>query len=141
MSNLEQLETKIRKLCPELQELSMWCEVRHYFNWKVWQFLWMIDEHGSCDCYVSYDCGATISRDDMSDLRKCIIWHPIHLEHILKCLWKEYATVGDGYVLKRMIINHNQDKWFNFSQAQYDLSLPLNEQSEETIEFLNNTIS
>jgi len=100
----------------------------------------MIDEHGSCDCYVSYDCGATISRDDMSDLRKCIIWHPIHIEHILKCLSK---SLPEGDVINTHVNSYNNLTFRPVTKnglIDWELDKPLNKQSERTIAFLNSVI-
>ena len=144
MSNLEELEAKIRKLCPELQELSAGCKFlrKTLKNDTDWTILW---DHKHWFWWGS-DCTLNVFTKEMMalDLTIEILWHPIHIEHILKCLPPQYWIDG-----VKSFVYLGIDGWNNFYASvskgchplqQYNLSLPLNKQSEETIAFLNSVI-
>ncbi len=94
------LRNLINARIPELLELKMGCEVRHFFNGKVWIFLWLKEDIYAHDCYISYDWGKDIDTPDVSDIRKCILWTPPSWSDYLKCLGENYAIDGGGNIWK-----------------------------------------
>jgi len=150
MTPLEEIETKIRKLCPELQELSMWCIVKKKAKLCTVIAVYTDTDDEYTECIFSKGI-----RSQKSSLHNNvftekmfsedeILWHPIHLEHILKCLWPHAWIDWAGF-----FIYLGLDEWdyfyayqphLSYASQQYDLSLPLNQQSEEIIAFLNSVI-
>ena len=108
------LRNLINARIPELLELKMGCEVRHFFNGKVWIFLWLKEDIYAHDCYISYDWGKDIDTPDVSDIRKCILWTPPSWSDYLRCLGENYAIDGAGQIKKHF----TGDEWLH-----YDISL------------------
>ena len=140
MTNLEQLETKIRKLCPELQELSAGCKFlrKTLKNDTDWTILW---DHKHWFWWGS-DCTLNVFTKEMMalDLTIEILWHPIHLGHVLKCISK---WLPEGDVINAHVNSYNNLAFRPVTEnglIDWELDKPLEKQSEETIAFLNSVI-
>lgn len=136
MNKKEQVEKKIREVCPELMELSFGCEViSGAFSQKmVYQFYGAdTSEHGggqySHHC-IYKDKRGTYTGDHIEE----IIGHPIQLSHVLIALHPNTPVIstrsGGGYAYW-LFFNENRD-----NEVCYDLSKPFSEQTEEVYDFL-----
>ena len=141
MTPQQSVEKKIRKACPELQELKFGCEVidlRTGFKRTVLEkkdlgvFIWS-HEDGN---------GVGVYQDKVK-----IIGNPIQLQHVLRAIKagkKVSAAINENgrislsepvkYTAGEVIPNTYPVHWVGCS---YDLTRPSSEQSEEVYRFLD----
>lgn len=156
------IEKTVRERCPELQELSEWCVVRE--NNKKFRDAWdreiadrrftlfrtdtqWWDIHQEqtpiytfIEAYWADTCIVQIPKNKFhSDDRYQILWHPIHLEHILRTMGGDFGISGDWTTWR----NWAWDNWNDSDDCEepkYNLSLSWKEQEEPVLKFLAETL-
>ena len=129
MTPLEEIETKIRKLCPELQELSFGCMVEtRFFGTKRLHLSWEKQDKS----FIKLEDGRVL---DVIE----ILWHTITLATVLRAI-KE-ANIGYVLVSYNGLFHKRIDSHQYIELCKWNLCKDnLNKQSEETIAFLNSVI-
>lgn len=139
------IENKVRKLVPRLKELSFGCNI------KAGKETYLIISKNKIDDFEEdgvqllrtsineyYNENNIEHSADVSEANELeIIGHPIHLENILEAIGKDESriTVAENFDLKQWECNYLD--LLNI----YNLSLPLSEQTEETLLALDNLLN
>lgn len=155
----ETLEKRIRELVPSLMELSFGCliEMKKYRGESMSMCNFAISEPvpvvSVCDGFsgvvrtqyvdlfgsVSTD-GFKRSKEDDSQWIQCpsrikkIIGHPIQLHHVLQAINEVFTRSSNTYIISNFGVI--MDTHFNL-KAEWDLTKPLECQSDEVINFLS----
>jgi hypothetical protein len=148
MNKLQELETKIRELCPELMELSFGCEVMANLcfedargepidDYNLDTFI--ISKHDIVEPRSSdLRVGQYVVHNQREYLVYKIIGHPITLEHVLKALWEDYLINGEGVFFQYLGgTGYGSLAWLPY---HWKLGRPLEDQSEKTIKLLHKLI-
>lgn len=128
---LQELEGKIRELCPELMKLSFGCRVHATGAGRC-----VIGSDYSLDGKILHtekfcDSCPPVQRFPITE----IIGHPITLESVLELL-PNFAYSG----IKGFIEFHEKPQHFTRKAVYWQLNKPLDQQQPETITFLHNLI-
>lgn len=118
---MQELTKLIQEACPELMELSFGCELKV----KNVEALCICIDNGG---YKNTETGANVYYDvrKKDELIK-VLGHPIQLAYVLKAIGVDIALCRGGDSLEIASDSGHCD---------WNLSLPLSEQSPETIAFL-----
>ncbi len=133
---LQQLQQAIREVCAELKELAWGCEA-HIRKGNCLNKYVINCTHRDTDGTKRYKvCCLDDKLFNPEDFTE-IIGHPIELQHILRAIEEHntgiyYVESGGGIVSVNCL--------FRDTIVDYDLTLPLDQQSPEVIDFLNSII-
>lgn len=149
MTPYQQLEKIIREACPETMDLKFGCQLKiqdgskyrycRYFTGSNREdgelFFVDIDQVGSEDGY-SY-----VEDFEENVDKEAILGSPLGLEHVLRAIEKSKHSGHGGPHLAVATCGTfvSQTNWD--TGIAYDLTKPLSEQSEETIEYLLKILS
>jgi len=135
MAPLESLTAKIHALCPELLELGFGCRVKIPDSPFPDNTEMIIGESIDADGTVLYaTTGYVVS--NFTDLELDAVGHPINLEHVLKAL----NLVGLSYEVCSAGPGQSWLEAWDRTATLWELALPLDKQSEETIKFLDDLL-
>lgn len=129
-TSLSQLKERIYARLPELKELSFGCRIFRKASKSEYIIADVSEEKQWVK--VCTDGGGQLILDRAEYE---ILWHEIHTEHILRCLGERYAMCGAWYFM--IIWKH----WWECADIQYDLSKPIDSQSDEVVQFLLDNIA
>ena len=128
MTNYEKIRIACNKACPELLELTRGCEVVN----KVGDFNVVAHVDGEGVVYTPKALDHDFHWDMIEGIAK-ILGRPPELRHLFRAIGKN-ERAGDGFRVMTW--------WGHFffegkrQKTEYDLTKPLHEQSEQTLEFL-----
>lgn len=123
-SHISYIIWKAQEANPKLKETTEWCKLRME-NWVIYtadgynsgSFVWI--SKNIQDWVVFWDT-VDVSSSDCE-----ILGHPIQLSDILLALGEKYFCCGDGRITDLLK-----------TPAKYNLTLPLTEQTPETIQWI-----
>ncbi len=147
MTKLQQLKAKIQEAVPEIMELKFGCEViiqdEEFENkQEIGKFIRLDDKDGK-DIWADVAVNRMVLVSGWWKYKvlegmfvKEILGRPITLENVLRAVEKELEDSEDFYV------HYNGNMFVNPTnvKAEWKLGSPLQDQSEETIDFLHNLI-
>lgn len=121
---------------PKLKELSFGMKIRHFFDWRIWTYIWYKKDKYAHDCFIWYEDWQEMDTQDISDIWKCHLGHPIQLSDILLAISK---NLKQGDCLNAHINSYNQLSFRTLEipwLVDWNLLLPLTEQTPETIQWI-----
>lgn len=144
-TKLQEVENKVRELCPELMELSFGCEVHRPSSKDSAVFIYekeVEDDTKQDSVFIFSNKKGVELINAWWLIKDHIIGHPITLESVLKAtgLSGMYLTTGtDGRII--LEYDGNNEEFIEMNVDIYwILGKSLSQQKEETIEFLHNIL-
>lgn len=137
---LQYIKTKVVEVCPEVMELSFGCEViyktgRNDFD-KLFSIEGIILDKHLPKKYKVLRAGKYLEVVSERDIG-VILGHAVHLTHILRTLEANRELVKQKIsVDSKGYLTLFDMKWEPKEQVEWELAKDLNDQSEDTIDFL-----
>lgn len=146
-SYIDYIEKTVRSHCKELQELSMGCEFKFFNNINGLRKKIFINSDFKTSSWWSmtyFDWKIRNCVYEIWDL--VILWHEIHLEHILRTMGDEWAMAWNGQFLKYIPWEWKKEDGWWYADKKYweylifNLSLSWKDQEEPVLKFLAETM-